>query len=78
MSLDLNTIKDVPGKIAASQEMTRTWLAKASFIGGGLLLIVSMMLPLFTNLRTSDVVVYISPVIGLLGVVLGFYFGQKT
>lgn len=78
MSLDLNTIKDVPGKIAASQEMTRSWLAKAAFLGGGILLLISMLLPVFSNLTASDVAVYISPIVGLMGVILGFYFGQKT
>lgn len=78
MTFNLDTIKDVPGKIAASQEMTRSWLAKAAFAGGGILLLVSMFIPVFTDLKASDIAVYISPIIGLMGVVLGFYFGQKT
>ena len=78
MPLDPNSIKDTNGKLLASQEVTRSWLAKAAFIGGGFLLLVSLLLPVFSSLKSSDLSVYVSPIVGLLGVVLGFYFGQKS
>lgn len=75
-TIDLQDIQDVNGKISASQEMTRTWLAKALFVGVGIVFLVSMFTPVFTKLEYTDK--FVTPVTGLLGVVLGYYFGKQN
>ena len=79
MSIDFRKIKDTSGQIAASQEVTRAWLAKSVFIGGGVFLLVLIVIPLLSSrFGYEDVVAYITPITTLLGVVLGYYFGMQN
>lgn len=78
MGIDIENIKDVKGKIAASQEMTRAWLAKALYVGGGLVFLIAMFIPVFTDLEYADLNSFVTPVIALMSAVLGYYFGKQN
>ena len=69
----------VSDNISMSQERTRTWLAKGTFVFFAVLLIIVTLLSFILDkeyflLFDST----ISGLTGLMGIILGFYFGSKS
>lgn len=69
---------DVQGQIKMSREQTRTWIAKGIFILFVLLIIIIIAISCWKNKELSEYNLIISPLVGLLGVILGFYFGKES
>ena len=71
--------KNTVDNISMSQEKTRTWLAKGLFIALTGLIGVVIVFSFFKD--ASSLALYdtaISGLIGLMGIVLGFYFASKS
>lgn len=83
MSLDRDTKLDIGNvtledNISWSQEKTRVWLAKGIFTALVLVIITVLILSFFVDTNNSKVFnSVISGLMGLLGIVLGFYFAQN-
>lgn len=79
MTFDLNDIKGVDGKIFASQEMTRSWIAKALFTGSGVVIAACLIIPVLkSTIEYKDLLgTFVTPAVTLLGTVMGFYFGKN-
>jgi len=68
----------VDGTVKLKREETRTWLTKCLFLLSALVFTFSILMPVFTDSVHSDFMPYITAVTGLLGVILGFYFGRHN
>ena len=79
MSTNLNTDQiSVADNISLSQEKTRSWLAKGLFWSVVGLIILTVVLSFFTKINETILATAISGLMGLLGAVVGFYFGSKS
>ncbi len=69
---------DVTGEIKINREHTRTWIAKGIFILFVVLVLILILISCLKNTSLSDYNIILSPLVGLLGVILGFYFGKES
>jgi hypothetical protein len=71
-------LRDIKGQITLSREGTRTWLAKSVVYIFIIVLLIITCIGIFTDIKLDSYNFIISPLSGLLGVVLGFYFAKEN
>ena len=75
LNIDSFSTKD---NISLSQERTRSWLAKGLFWAVIALIALAVILAFFTKINEVILGTAVSGFMGLLGTVIGFYFGSKS
>ena len=79
-NMNINNLEnlDVNGQIKIARENTRKWIAVGILMIFCFVLGAVIIISCWKDKSLSDYNLLITPFIGLLGVILGFYFGKDT
>lgn len=81
ISIKEKSVSGTDDSVSKAQEKVRGQLALGLLVLFALVLLISLLYALFGNITSekSDLIKYlVSGLVGMMGVVIGFYYGQNT